>query len=159
MKTDLKPPCVELQHNLGLRQKPQSPVNCHRLQLYNPEEKSHQKLFDRPQNHCLTMTYITLLSTKPGLQCLNHTGQNSKNGGTRGQNIFRKKKWENIRKFACFFSHCTLACSLCPLWQSSWKAWNCSFGPVELLLYFLHSKPSSIWILQEKNKPTNCDSV
>lgn len=29
------------------------------------------------------MIYISLLSTKPGLQqCLNHTGLNSKNGGT-----------------------------------------------------------------------------
>lgn len=82
-ETDLKPPCVELQYNLGLRQKPQPPMNCHGLQLYNPEEKSHQKLFDKPQNYCLIMTYITLLSTKPGLQqCLNHTGLNSKNGGT-----------------------------------------------------------------------------
>lgn len=82
VKTDPKPPCVELQYNLGLWQKPQSLMNCHGLQLYNPEEKSHQKIFDKPQNHCLSTTYITLLSTKPGLQqCLNHAGLNSKNGG------------------------------------------------------------------------------
>lgn len=71
VETDLNPPCIELQYNLGLWQKPQSPMNCHGLQLYNPEEKSHQKLFHKPQNYCLTMTYINVLSTKAGLQqCL-----------------------------------------------------------------------------------------
>lgn len=71
VETDLKPLCVELQYNLGLWQKPQSPTNCHGLQFYNPEEKSHQKLFNKPQNYCLTMAYINLLSTKAGLQqCL-----------------------------------------------------------------------------------------
>lgn len=41
VETDLKPPCVELQCSLRFWQKPQSPMNCHGLQLYNSEDKRH----------------------------------------------------------------------------------------------------------------------
>lgn len=65
------------------------------------------------------MIYISLLSTKPGLQqCLNHTGLNSKNGVQQNE-TFLEKKVREYEKTHMFFSHCTLSSSLCPLRQSS----------------------------------------
>lgn len=55
VETDLKPLCAGLQYSLGLWQKPVSNESSWTTALYS-EEKSHQKLFDKPQNHCLIMT-------------------------------------------------------------------------------------------------------
>lgn len=77
--------------------------------------------------------------------------------GNNRMKHFLEKSVRQDEKPYMFCSCCTPISSLGPLWQTSGNAWSRSFSPVELLSLFLHSKLGNIWILQEKNKPTNWD--